>query len=86
MHGVLLLYPVKAELEDARRGREWLPERGEFERIARRYGLTLLDLAQVSAWDPAEYRADGTHPTAEGNVRLAHVIAEVVKTSFTPPR
>jgi hypothetical protein len=82
-HGVLLLYPQQSDLAVARRGVEWLPERREFERIAGKYGLRVVDLAQQSGWDEAKYR-DGTHPTAEANVFLAHVIAEAVKTSFDP--
>jgi hypothetical protein len=84
LHGVLLLYPTKSELADARRGVEWLPERGDFERIAAEYGLRVLDLAQQPGWDEGKYRDDGTHPTAEANAFLAHVIAQAVTTSLKP--
>jgi hypothetical protein len=82
IHGVLLLYPKQVELADARRGVDWLPERGEFERIASQYGLRVLDLAQDARWDEAKYRPDGTHPTIDANTVLAHVIAEAVNSSF----
>ncbi len=86
VHGILLLYPTQADLAQARRGAEWLPDRGEFERIAGRYGLQVVDLATQPGWDETLYRSsDHTHPTPAGNVVLAHVISAAVRASFKPP-
>jgi hypothetical protein len=77
--GLVFLYPNKAEYLNARRGREWLPERSEISSIASTAGLAVIDIAQQPEWNESFYRPDGVHPTAGGNQVLAHILAVAVK-------
>lgn len=75
--GILLLYPTQNELELARRGQDWLPERLMLEAIASQYGLIVIDVAKSREWESNLYR-DGVHPTVDGNVVLANIIAQSI--------
>jgi hypothetical protein len=81
--GVLVLYPAESDLAEARRGKEWLPERPELERIAGKYGVRILDIAARKDWSMAQYR-DGTHPTVDGNRVLARIIGDTVSDAVRP--
>jgi hypothetical protein len=81
--GILFLYPSEVQLQAARQGHEWLPERPELERISRQYGLKLLDISSYAQWTAAQY-SDGTHPTIEGNRILAEILSAAVRESFPP--
>jgi len=76
--GILFLFPGEGQFLAARRGEEWLPERAEVERIARRYGLKLVDVSRSPEWHEGLYR-DGTHPTVEGNKVLARILTSAIK-------
>jgi len=76
--GILFLYPSKAQLQTARQGREWLPERQELQRLSHRYGLKLLDVSTYPEWTEAQYR-EGTHPTVAGNRVLAEILSAAIK-------
>jgi len=80
--GVLFLYPEKKDLLMARQATEWLPERRALETISSKYGLTLVDIAQNSAWTESLYR-DGVHPSAAGNVVLAKIISDAAREALT---
>jgi hypothetical protein len=73
--GMIFLYPEKRDLLVARHSTEWLPERKELQAISGKYGLTLVDVAQNSAWTDSLYR-DAVHPSAWGNVVLAKIISD----------
>jgi hypothetical protein len=78
--GLIWLYPTAAQLADARNQREWLPERSLITQAAAKNGLRVVDLSSYERWDRSLYRADGVHPTAEGNEVLASILsAEVAK-------
>jgi hypothetical protein len=68
--GLFFLYPTRAHLEEARSGKEWLPERAAVEALAKKYNLVVLDLSKQPGWTPEHYR-EGTHPTEEGNRFIA---------------
>lgn len=76
--GILLLYPSKEEYLTAKRGGEWLPERPELVRIARFYGVELLDISQSPEWNENFYR-EGTHPTPQGNAVLGHILSVAIE-------
>jgi len=57
--GVIFLYPDLSQLEMARVGKEWLPDRAEVQRVAARHGVVLIDLAAMPQWKPALYK-DGS--------------------------
>jgi hypothetical protein len=80
-HGVLLFYPTQVQLNAAQQGQEWFPDRRELERIAGAYGLQVIDLSRQPEWKATDYR-DGTHPTADANALLAHIIAGAVRESM----
>jgi hypothetical protein len=80
--GMIFLYPGKMDLLRARHSTEWLPERKDLEAISSKYGLTLVDVAQNSAWTELLYR-DGVHPSAEGNVVLAKIISDAARDTLT---
>ena len=75
--GLILLYPDQAQLEQARAGREWMDDRVRIERLAARYGVVLLDVAQSPRWTGALYK-DGVHPTVGGNRILAGLLADTL--------
>lgn len=77
--GIIFLYPTRAELVMALQGKEWLPERPELMRIAHDYGLKIVDISLAKEWNATLYRNDGVHPTVEGNIALARILAEAVK-------
>jgi hypothetical protein len=77
-HGLLFLYPKKAEYLLALQGKEWLPERPEIERIAREYDLRIIDISQAKEWNAALYRDDGVHPLAQGNAVLAGILGKAL--------
>jgi hypothetical protein len=79
--GILFLYPSKVQLQTARQGREWLPERPELERLSRRYALKLVDISTYPEWTEAQYR-EGTHPTVAGNRMLADILSAAIKDSL----
>jgi hypothetical protein len=73
--GMIWLYPTAVQLDQERQGKEWLPERGEIEEIARKYGLGIVDMAAKPAWNRTLYRDDGVHPNVDGNGVLASILA-----------
>jgi hypothetical protein len=80
--GLIFIYPTRKELLASRRG-EWLPERDTLNEICRKYGLVMLDVANSPQWNASLYR-DGVHPTVEGNVVLAKIIASSIAATFVP--
>jgi hypothetical protein len=81
--GILFLYPDEHQLQLAREGREWLPERPELQRISSRYGLKVVDISSYPNWTAAQYR-EGTHPTVEGNRILADILGAAIEDSLQP--
>jgi hypothetical protein len=79
--GLIFLYPTLAELQAARRGQEWLPERPAIAKLCADYGLPMIDIAAAPAWRADLYR-DGVHPTGQGNVILASILAAAIETGF----
>jgi lysophospholipase L1-like esterase len=76
-HGIIWLYPSSAQAEIAKRGKEWLPERPKVEKLAKSYGLRVVDVAANAEWTGTLYR-DGVHPTIEGNKVLASILASEI--------
>ncbi|MFZ1963569.1 MAG: SGNH/GDSL hydrolase family protein [Roseiarcus sp.] len=72
--GIIWLYPTAAQLEEAKEGKEWLPERPQIEKIANKYGLRIVDIASNPEWNAALYRDGGVHPNVEGNEVLASIL------------
>ena len=66
----------------ARHSMEWLPERKALEAISAKYGLTLVDVAQNSAWTESLYR-DHVHPSVLGNVVLAKIISDATRDTLS---
>ena len=76
--GVIFLYPDLNQLNMARAGKEWLPDRAEVQRLAARHGVVLIDLAAMPQWKAALYK-DGVHPSREGNVVLSVILASEIR-------
>lgn len=76
--GIIFLYPKESEYLQAKKGKDWLPERSDVNRIAASNGLAVIDIAQRPEWNAGLYRPDHTHPTAEGNVVLARILADAI--------
>jgi hypothetical protein len=75
-NGIIWLYPVATQVEEAKRGEEWLPERGQIKEVADKHGLRIVDIAAKVQWNKSLYRADGVHPTVEGVIVLASILAD----------
>jgi len=82
-HGLLFLYPQRVDYITASQGKEWLPERAEVERIAHENGLAILDISRARDWNESLYRSDNVHPTVQGNVVLAKILAAAIKDENT---
>lgn len=80
--GLVWLYPTLAELKLARSGRDWLPERGQIEAIARRNGVAIVDLAASPRWTEALYSPRGIHPTAAGNAVIASILHDAIQSAL----
>jgi hypothetical protein len=80
--GFIWLYPNRQQLEQARQGLEWLPERQKIQGIADKHGLRIVDIATMPEWNPSLYRDDGTHPTIEGNKILAAILSHEIKSDL----
>jgi hypothetical protein len=76
--GVIFMYPGKAEYLAMQQGVDYAPDRAVLERIARTYGLQLIDVARQAEWHVDLYR-ENTHPTALGNQVLAAMLAKAVQ-------
>jgi hypothetical protein len=76
--GLIFLYPNMAQLQSARAGKEWLPERQTVELLASKYKLMIVDMAENQQWTPNHYR-EGTHPTAQGNQIIAQTLADALR-------
>jgi hypothetical protein len=77
--GFIWLYPDASQLEKARDGAEWLPERHKIEELAHKHGLRIVDIATMPEWKATLYR-EGVHPTVEGNRVLAAILTrEIMK-------
>lgn len=76
--GIIFLYPDRNQLEGARLGLEWLPDRARIERIAAAHGLTVIDVSSQPQWTDSMYR-DDVHPTPAGNAALAAILAPVIR-------
>jgi len=81
-HGIIFLYPSKAEYRIAKQGGDWLQNREELEKIGQKYNIKLIDIARESDWNESLYRQDGVHPTVEGNSVLAHVLSNSITDAF----
>jgi len=75
---IIWLYPIKTELEIAKKGGDWLPERKKITSLAADAGITVIDIAASPLWTASLYRADGVHPTAEGNRALAKILHDAL--------
>jgi hypothetical protein len=75
--GIVWLYPSLAQLEMAKKGEEWLPERQKIEELAKRYRLRVVDVAARPEWSETLYR-DGVHPSVDGNKALASILASEI--------
>jgi hypothetical protein len=82
---VIFLYPKKSEYVEAKKGKQWLPDRTEIERIAGAAGVTVVDIAEQPEWNETLYRADAVHPTAEGNAVIAKILADTVRRLLRRP-
>jgi hypothetical protein len=78
MPGIVLLYPTREQLDAARRGLEWLPERTDIERVAAAHGLLVVDLTRSPEWSARQYK-DDIHPTPDGNLVLARILLSHVR-------
>lgn len=76
--GIIWLFPSAEQLAEARNYREWLPERSQISKIAAENGLRIVDISTYEEWDRSLYRADGVHPTAEGNAVLASILSSEI--------
>lgn len=76
--GIIWLFPSAEQLVEARNHREWLPERAQISRIAAENGLRIVDISTFGEWDRGLYRADGVHPTVEGNAVLASILSSEI--------
>lgn len=77
--GIIWLYPTAAQFNEAQSGKEWLPERPKIKEIAEKYGIKIIDIAASPRWNKSLYRADGVHPTVEGNEVLASILSDELK-------
>lgn len=82
IRGFIWLFPSHSELMTAHAGTEWLSERPTVENIARESGLRITDLSKTAEWTENLYRADGIHPTPEGNHVLAKFLAQEILTDM----
>ena len=71
--GLIWLYPTRAQLAEARAGRDWLPERALIAALAEKYRFKIVDIAAHPEWR-AELYADGVHPGVAGNKVLAQIL------------
>jgi len=76
--GLFFLYPDKKQLEAARAGQEWLPDRKAVEMLAIKYNLDIIDMSKNMAWSSEHYR-EGTHPTELGNQLIARTLADALR-------
>jgi lysophospholipase L1-like esterase len=63
---------------EAKQGQDWLPERTVILKVAAANHLTVVDIAQMPAWNALLYRSDAIHPTTAGNVVLAEILADAI--------
>jgi len=82
--GLIYLFPAQAELAEARRGHDWLPERAIVTAVAQKHGLAVVDIAEQPEWNEGVYR-DGVHLTVEGNALLAKLIARHIPPAQAAP-
>lgn len=80
--GLIWLYPKREELQQARQGLEWLPERQNIQGVADKYKWRIVDIATMPEWNSSLYRDDGTHPTIEGTKVLAAILSREIKSDF----
>ena len=73
--GIIWLYPTALQLDIARRGGEWLPERQQIQEIADANGLRIVDITTKFQWNQGLYREDRVHPTIEGNYVLSSILS-----------
>jgi hypothetical protein len=78
--GLIFLYPDKAQLLAARSGRTWLPDKEFLRAICIAHGVILVDIADDPEWSGSLYR-DGTHPSVQGNVVLARILARHLRSA-----
>lgn len=76
--GILFLYPDQEQLTAFRGGMEWLPDRAQWQDLATKHHVVLIDIASYPQWTVSLYR-DGIHPTREGNAVLASILAESIR-------
>jgi lysophospholipase L1-like esterase len=79
---IIWLYPKEFEYLEAKNGKEWLSDRAEIDSIAAAAGVTVVDIANQPEWNETLYRADGVHPTVEGNAVLANILAAAFRNSL----
>ncbi len=73
---IIWLYPVESQIDEARQGKEWLPERRQIEEIADRLRIRIVDIAAKPEWNKFLYQTDGIHPNVEGIRVLASILVE----------
>ena len=82
--GMIFLYPDRAQLLEARAGKEWLEDRQFFQRMAEAHGIMLIDVTRFPQWNASLYK-DPVHPTAEGNAVLAQILTRALQTAGALP-
>jgi hypothetical protein len=82
--GMIFLYPDRAQLAQARAGKEWLEDRQFFQRMAEAHGILLIDVTRFPQWNESLYK-DPVHPTAEGNAVLTEILNKALQESGALP-
>ena len=82
--GMIFLYPDRAQLAQARAGKEWLEDRQFFQHMAEAHGILLIDITRFPQWNESLYK-DPVHPTAEGNAVLATILNLALQESGSLP-
>lgn len=82
--GMIFLYPDRAQLLQARAGKEWLEDRQYLQRMAEAHGIMLIDVTRFAQWNESLYK-DPVHPTAEGNAVLAAILARALQAAGALP-
>jgi hypothetical protein len=82
--GMIFMYPDRAQLLEARAGKEWLEDRQLLQSTAEAHGIMLIDVTRFPQWNESLYK-DPVHPTAEGNAVLAAILTSALQTAGALP-
>lgn len=74
---IVFSYPTLLDMTDANKA--FVSESDRLSKLCVQLSIQCFDLGRWPDWGPQFYRADGVHPTEQGNIKIAEFLGAIIK-------